>query len=184
MKLNSKYLYLSAGVCCVMIFLSWFFFGRGIETGVDSYTITTEAAADSVFSPNASKVYITGEVMYPGVYDISPDMRVVDLIEVAGGATDNADLTKVNLAARLRDEQKINVPPKEGLATAAEPALININSATLEQLMTLPGIGEVTAKAIITRRENKPFTSIEELTEIYNIGEKTLERIRGLITAQ
>ena len=142
-------------------------------------------------------VHVAGAVMLPGVYRFPLDAHVIDAIEKAGGKTENADVHRLNLAAKIHDGQQIYVPstpqtissasdvphplpqPSAPAPTGAEEHLIDLNTATAEQLQSLPRIGPVTAKRIIEYREiSGRFSSIEDLTKVKGIGEKTLERIR------
>ncbi|NDJ87313.1 MAG: hypothetical protein GYB66_15650 [Chloroflexi bacterium] len=142
-------------------------------------------------TPAPLQVYVTGEVVdSPIALTLPPGSRVEDAIEAAGGPTDDADLEAVNLVQILQDGDMITVPPLDdevaGLAatpTRNAPRIVNINLAGLEELQTLPGIGEKTAEAIIAyREENGPFESIDDLVNVPNIGEGTLEDLRPLIT--
>ncbi|MFS0861630.1 helix-hairpin-helix domain-containing protein [Fredinandcohnia sp. 179-A 10B2 NHS] len=134
-----------------------------------------------------SKVFvdIKGEVVNQGVYEVDLDSRVKDVIEGAGGFTDNADLKQVNLALQVEDEMVIYVPSIdeeiEGdiTVTQANDSKISLNKATIEELQTLNGIGPAKAAAIIAYREEfGPFKEINELLEVSGIGEKSLEKIQ------
>ncbi|MBI6871690.1 helix-hairpin-helix domain-containing protein [Clostridium aciditolerans] len=138
-------------------------------------------------------VYINGEVKNPGVYKIKNDSRIEELVKMSGGFTESADRFKLNLAKKLRDEDYIYVDKKvEGQANAisnstqssagtssAQGGKININSASKEELKTIPGIGDVTAQKIIEYREkNGNFSTVEDLKKIDRIGEKTLDKMK------
>ena len=133
-------------------------------------------------------MYISGAVEYPGVYAIKEGGRLEQVVEVAGGATEDADLTAINLAARERDEDHWHIPavgensqPPSAQAST-RPAKIDINSAEAELLKTLPGIGEVKAQSIIRHREtNGPFASVEDLLDVSGIGPATLDAIQDLV---
>lgn len=125
---------------------------------------------------------IKGEVKKPGVYEVDKDLRVNDVILLAGGLTDQADEFAINLAQKLQDEMVIHVP-KIGEETEGSIAVTNgkikINYATQEEIETLNGIGPAKAQAIIQyREENGFFNTIEDLLNVSGIGEKTLENIK------
>ncbi len=140
------------------------------------------------------KVYIVGAVRYPGVIEVEEGSRLIDVLELAGGATEEADLERVNLALRVQDEGMYKIPKIGEELSEQSPALlgaiskqeqqkININTADEATLDTLPGIGPSKAKRIIEYREqNGPFKSIEELKNVSGIGEKTFEQLKDLIT--
>jgi competence protein ComEA len=134
-------------------------------------------------------------VQSPGVYELSEGDRVIDAIDAAGGPRRGAELDALNLAALLVDAQQVLVPrhvesaPVPASAAGTAPAtgtgttLININTATPEDLEVLPGIGEVLAAAIVSyREEHGPFTTVDALIDVSGIGEVTLEEIRELVT--
>ena len=163
------------------------------------------------------KVDIKGQVVNPGIYSLSINSRVIDVIEKAGGLTENADTTVINLSKKISDEMVIIIYSYEEVKefgktkekesrvlmecknneiysiennacietkeTPLTSGKININTATKEELMTLPGIGESKANDIIKYREaNGQFKSIEELTNINGIGENILAKIKENIT--
>ena len=133
-------------------------------------------------------VHVAGAVLRPGVYRLSPRARVVDAVRRAGGARRRADLSALNLAAKLEDGRQVVVPlrPRPGApvpaggGTATTPAgPIDINTATAEQLDELDGIGPAMAGAILEyRKEHGGFGSIEELGQVPGIGEKRLAALR------
>jgi len=119
------------------------------------------------------KVYLTGSVWEPGVYLAAEGDRLAEVIEAAGAATQDADLTAVNFAVRVRDENHWHVPAvgetpsPVGPQRAADGIRVDINSASAEDLEELPEIGEVRAKDIIQYRdENGPFTEVDSLLEV------------------
>lgn len=135
------------------------------------------------------KVYVTGLVKNPGVYTMEEGERVIDAINKAGGPLEEADLTNINLAQKVKDEQMIIVPKKgetnniSPTSTIQKNEKININTATKEELQTLPGIGPVTAERIIEFRENKgSFKKIEDIMNVPRIGPKLFEQIKDKIT--
>ncbi len=135
-------------------------------------------------------VYVCGEVLHPGVYELPGDARMADAVEAAGGMTREAAEGWLNLAERLSDGQKIEVPSVEELERISEEAersiqengLVNLNTATAEQLMTLTGIGEAKAQDILAYREaHGGFSAIEELMEIPGIKEGIFQKIKDKI---
>lgn len=138
-------------------------------------------------------VYVCGCVVNPGVYDLYENMRVYQAIDMAGGMTDSADYNALNMADYLMDGQKIYVPDKnEQLSNQISPASenanstqVNINRATKEQLMTLPGIGESKAEDIIAyRTANGKFETVEDIMKISGIKEAAFTKIKDLIVVK
>ena len=129
----------------------------------------------------------------PGLYQLPEGANVQDAIEAASGPTENAGLDLINLATILNDGQRITIPPKTDIQPSLEVpqrssglqinSLININTASQEELESLPGIGEVKAKAIIDyRTQNGFFLNLEELMNVEGIGQKTFEQLIELMT--
>ena len=141
-------------------------------------------------------VHIDGEVKNPGVYKMKIGDRVNDAIQAAGGLTENAEKSKINLATKLKDEMKIHIfkigetngdshnesGDVDNSSVENNSKLININTASKEELCKLTGIGENKAKLIIEYREKKKFTKIEDITKVSGIGKKTFEKIKNDIT--
>lgn len=141
-------------------------------------------------------VHVAGMVRLPGVYQLAEGDRVIDAIDLAGGARRGAALEALNLAAVLTDGQQVLVPKRGAASAPGGPAagdsapvggpsgsLVNINSADAAALDSLPGIGEVLAQRIIDHREaHGPFGSVDELISVSGIGEVTLEELRPLVT--
>ena len=163
------------------------------------------AIAPSVIQAlNALKVYVSGAVVRPGVYTLQEGDRLEDAVDAAGGATSGADLSAVNLARQVADERYYYIPElgelpppaasppiradgsefSDGLP-AGEPAagLIDLNTALLSTLATLPGVGDTRAQSIIDYREqNGPFKSVSDIVLVHGIGKATYENIRELVT--
>jgi competence protein ComEA len=134
-------------------------------------------------------VHVCGEVKCPGVYELEAGSRVYEAIEAAGGVTSKAAEDALNQAEILEDGQKIQVLSKEAVHREQQntdlnaDGKMNINSASKEELMTLPGVGESKADAIIRyRSENGNFKSIEEIMEIEGIKEGVFKKIEDQIT--
>ena len=157
-------------------------------------TATPNTAALISPTPSTVQVHVAGAVKNPGVYILPENTRNIDAITAAGGATSEADLERINLSEFIKDGQRVYIPYKnqpiptsERASTISlsptEPTLVNINTADADALMSLPGIGEVKAAAIIAYRETYgPFTSIEALLNVNGIGQATLEGLREHIT--
>ncbi len=141
-------------------------------------------------TPAAIKVYVSGAVNQPDVYDLPVNSIVKDAIVAAGGAAADADLDRINLAAHLADQMQVYVPhkgeaaPPPGGSTPGAPiGKININTASLEELDKLPGIGPSIGKAIIDyRTQHGPFKTIEEINDVKGIGDALFAKIKDSIT--
>ena len=141
-------------------------------------------------TPATLDVYVSGAVNKPDVYTLPLNSIVKDAITAAGGATGDADLDRINLAADLADQMQVYVPHKgeaaplpPGSAPGAPAGKININTASVEELDRLPGIGPAIAKAIIDyRSKNGPFKKIEDINAVKGIGDALFEKIKDQIT--
>ena len=146
-----------------------------------------------------SKMYvdIKGAVKLPGMYEVSSDMRVLNVIDMAGGLTLEADDQQVNFSQKVEDQMVIYIPKEgeevseniglvnggESGQTSEEEGKVNLNQASKEELMTLNGVGEKKAEKIIEHREeNGSFKSIEEIKNVNGFGEKTFESLKSSIT--
>ena len=143
-------------------------------------------------TPGSLLVYVTGAVANPGVYAFAPGARVQDAVQAAGGMTDKANLQQVNLAALLVDGQRILVPllptphtPSPRGQKTPTPTVVyplDLNTATSQELESLPGIGPVTAQKIVDfRLENGLFLKIEDIQNVPGIGKATFAEIKDLI---
>lgn len=181
--------------CGGNLYQEWRAEGEGL-TLVQEEAVASEESAASASEETAASgevvVHVAGAVSAPGVYTLPADSRVDDAVRAAG-ATADADLSQLNLAQKLADGQKITVPaagetpaPVDNAApsdSSQSGALININTATQEELETLPSIGEVRAQAIIAyREEHGGFRTTDELMEVSGIGEKIFADIAPHIT--
>ncbi len=175
-----------------------------IERGEEDTREDAAAASESIVESNEPQVtvivHVDGQVMSPGVYVLAGDaVRVNDAIAAAGGLTGEADTSSLNLASKVADGQKVYVPAvgetqvasegtagsgtsSAGAVATGEGALINLNLATVDELQTLSGVGEATAKAIVEDRQaHGQFTAIEDLMRVSGIGEKKFEKIKDRI---
>lgn len=156
----------------------------------------TVSSSDQTGVATSIVVDVGGAVARPGIVSLASGARVADAITAAGGLASDADTTAINQAALLSDGEKIYIPHEgeeasaatnpQGSATAssAESAsdLININTATIEELDALPGVGPATAQAIVDEREaNGSFTSPEDIMRVSGIGEKKYEKLADYI---
>lgn len=129
------------------------------------------------------RVYVIGAVRSPGVYTLREGDRWIDALEAAGGPTADADLARVNLARRIRDEDHISVPRVGQTPAPAGNQLIDINSASARELEALPGVGPVRAERIVQSRQNDgPFASPEELLTRRLVPQSVYEQIKDLVT--
>ncbi len=193
----------------VCIFIVCFYF---IIKGIDNYkdkndtneivafveTTTSEEINDEV---NNFYVDVKGEVKNPGVYFVSEGMLVIDAINLAGGLTKKACTDDINLSMKLTNEMVIYVNNKNSFTTTTKVTelndakikeekqekntnngLVNINTASKEELMTLNGIGESKANSIIEYRKTNKFNTIEDIMNVSGIGEKFFEQIKNNIT--
>ncbi|MFJ6674392.1 helix-hairpin-helix domain-containing protein [Actinosynnema sp. NPDC091369] len=127
-------------------------------------------------------VDVVGLVPTPGLVTVPNGSRVADALRAAGGANPGADLTTLNLARKVIDGEQLAVGIPIPQATDATTEPLNLNTATKEQLDTLPGVGPVTAQRIIDRRQKRgPFTSLDQLGEIDGIGDAKLAKLRDLV---
>jgi competence protein ComEA len=137
-------------------------------------------------------VHVVGAVRRPGLYRLRNGSRIADAVDRAGGATRRADLSLVNLAAPVSDGTQVVVPRRAPPATSGEApgegsaaspgGPVHLNTATLEQLDGLPGVGPVTAQKIVEyRQQHGAFSSVDDLDAIPGIGPARLEQLRELV---
>lgn len=159
---------------------------------------SSEINEDSVLEAANIGVHISGAVKTPGFIWVKEGTRLGEALEYVGGALVDADLNAVNLSKKLMDEEKVYIPKigekieqteyisnnshTTAISSDRDSGKININTASISELDSLPGIGEAYAKRIIEYREaNGPFRSIEEIKNVAGIGEKRFESIKDLI---
>lgn len=166
---------------------------RSVISDPDGFSLvtapTTPAPIDEVL------VHVAGAVQRPGVYRLEPHQRVIDAVDAAGGATRDAVLHAINLAAPLSDGQRVHVPiegepiPPEAVASSGSPsaggapAPISVNSASEAELVGLPGVGPVLAAAIVAHRSaHGPFENLDGLLAVTGVGPAKLEAMRPQAT--
>ena len=173
-------------------------------------TSGSEVAAQTTASVTLISVYICGEVNNPGIYEAPKGVILNEIIEDAGGFTDRASVNNINLVYQIEYNMSIYIPSEEEIAEgfnggdiirrdgvyvwgssgannpeqgtgSGEIKTVNINTASEEELKTLPGIGDVTAKAIVDYRKNTTFETIEDIKKVTGIGESKYNRIKDYI---
>ena len=203
-----KVLSIIGGVLAVIVII---LVGRGMMASstkekvmVTNAVNTTRVEETTTMMPQNCYVDIKGEVLRPGVYEFSCESRIQEVIKKAGGFTEEADETKINLAQKISDQMQIIVPnlhsKQEGGVTEgnsgkgnlsnttpsnSKQGTVNINTATLEELQTIKGIGKKKAEAILQyRKEHGAFRTKEDLLQVKGIGKKALEAIESQVTFQ
>ena len=227
LKIIKKYKYLITIIIILMIICYFYIRSNSLKENNIKYSLeneniilnTEEESDEEVEMVNMIKVDIKGQIVNPGVYELKENSRVIDVINIAGGLTDDANTSLINLAKKIEDGMVIIIYSNEEVANSnvkevetvfkiiekecdcpnikndscinteldneqaeEDTKLININTASIEELMTLPSIGESKAKSIIEYRENTKFTSIEEIKNVSGIGEALFEKIKAHIT--
>ena len=203
-----KVLSIIGGVLAVIVII---LVGRGMMASstkekvmVTNAVNTTRVEETTTIMPQNCYVDIKGEVLRPGVYEFSCESRMQEVIKKAGGFTEEADETKINLAQKISDQMQIIVPnlhsQQEGGVTEgnsgkgnlsnttpsnSKQGTVNINTATLEELQTIKGIGKKKAEAILQyRKEHGAFCTKEDLLQVKGIGKKALEAIESQVNFQ
>ncbi len=175
------------------VFVLWIFVAICVVTLVIAgyQRLDRESAPAIIVLPGLRATSITveiaGAVAKPGAYTVPAQSRVTDGIDAAGGTLSNADLSGIDQAAFLMDGQKVTIPvagnesndSAQGIASGP----VNINTATLDELVALPGIGEKRAQAIIDyRNQHGPFTSVDGLLAVEGLTEGVVDELRPLVT--
>lgn len=143
--------------------------------------VKTEKIEDNIV------IDISGEIKNPGIYKMKGRVRLYEIIDKAGGLKEEANINSINQARYVKDGEKIIIPSSRSSQSmdkgsiSNENNLVNINTASKEELLKLPGIGEVTAEKIINYRDNNNFTKIEDLKNINGIGMATYNKLKDLI---
>ena len=188
-ELSRRRLLVAAGCLALLLFL-----GSKLLASPQSQASLAPPAAPPTESTAAGRVVVdvVGAVRRPGLYRFAQGGRIADAVARAGGATSKADLALINLAAPLADGEQVVVPrrgataPASGAAGAAaggSTGPVQLSTATLEQLDSLPGIGPVTAQKILDyRQKHGAFTSVDELDAVPGIGPARLDQLKDLVT--
>lgn len=166
--------------------------GLPLASAAGGGTAAPAGAAGPAAQPDPpAYVHAAGAVAQPGVYRVQPGGRVADVVDAAGGPGPDADLDQVNLAARVADGERVYVPRRGEAPTPGAPGggaggagsgPVDLNTATVDQLVSLPGIGPATARAIVDHRaEQGRFTSVDQLLDVRGIGEAKLAALRPLV---
>ena len=187
-----------AFVCSLIVIIGGLFYFNQSKTedysGVSFPNISNETnnKDEKAEKRHDEKIFVDvkGAVKYPGVFETTKDKRVKDLIEEAGGLLEDADTSTLNLSQKVKDQMVIYVlkhgeKPKQisdGGISSSSGDVININTANLEQLMKISGVGKTKAEAIISYREkNGDFKKKEDITKVRGIGKATFEKIKDKI---
>ena len=187
-----------AFVCSLVLIIGVLFYFNQNKTedysGVSFSNISNETnnKDEKAEDKHDEKIFVDvkGAVKHPGVFETTKDKRVKDLIEEAGGLLDDADTSTLNLSQKVKDQMVIYVlkhgeKPKQisdGGTSSSSGDAININTANLEQLMKISGVGKTKAEAIISYREkNGDFKKKEDITKVRGIGKSTFEKIKDKI---
>ena len=157
---------------------------RAFDTGTKDSLSEADAEEGYIYT------HITGEIKKPGVYKMKAGTRMDDLVKEAGGLTEDADIDLINLSEKLVDEERIIVPAKGAseadetshAASSVQTKKININTADLYELTSIPSVGEKTAQKIIDYREKKKFKKIEDIMNIEGIGENKFKNMKDYIS--
>lgn len=198
MKDKKKIIGSIAILCAIAIISMIYYFSTRPSKKISENEIFAEDSNAQTNDTNDEKyitVYINGEVKNPKVYHMKDGSIIDDLIREAGGFTQNADMDRLklqlNLALKLRDGDHIYIYSKNDSGTqtssssqltSSEGGKVNLNTATKDELKTVPGIGDVTAQKIIDFREkNGGFKTIDDLKKIDRIGEKTFEKFKDKV---
>lgn len=157
---------------------------------VQDKSILEVSDQEEELKPTLIMVHVSGQVYHPGIYELIEGDRVVDVVDLAGGLTKQADLDRINLAKKLNDEDKIYIPSTDEILTveadiiqsSSGAGLLNINTCSTKELESLPGIGEVIANRVVEYRNTSGFQKPEDIMNVSGIGDSKYEQIKDLIT--
>lgn len=223
LKKHREWAFFAAGAICLLLAgaLLWSLTDKWKEKQADDLSLASFASGapsgknSSSDAPSSNKVrstewvlYITGAVRHPGIYSVPAECRLYQLVDLAGGMTENADREGINLAEKLSDGLHVHVPrkgeiPRPTVGTSTNPhvnppcelaeratpegassvTVIDLNTADQSALEMLPGVGPKTAQAILEyRNQHGRFEKVEELLNVKGIGPKKFEKIRSAIS--
>jgi len=180
----------AAGSLALILLLGRFVLGAGTTTTAAPLPPPPAMAGVTGLPSSRVVVDVVGAVRRPGLYRLAHGSRIADAVTRAGGATSKADLAQVNLAAPLADGEQVVVPKRLPGAAAGASATspgasggpVQLSTATLEQLDSLPGVGPVTAQKILDyRQKHGAFQSVDELDAVPGIGPKRLDQLHDLV---
>lgn len=181
---------------------------ESIPAETSRYSVTSESSEQPAASIQMISVYICGEVNVPGIYEAPKGVILNDIIEDAGGLTPMASVSNINLVYQIQGNMAVYIPSHKEIANGfsggdiirqdgvyvwgnssgtsydsggSTALMVNINTASEEELKSLPGIGEVTARSIIDYRKDNPFSSIEDIKNVTGIGDSKFNRIKDYI---
>lgn len=196
---------------CALVGALIFYARQPAQAAIELQPVEAEATVAPTSMPTVTptpppvRVYITGAVINSDVYFLPAGSIIKDAVQAAGGFAPNADKERINQALELKDQQQIHVPrlgeenslpsvqnapdietaPAAGGTNSGASGQINLNTATLEQLDSLPGIGPAIAQRIIDYRDDVGgFSSIDEITQVSGIGDSTFNKIKDMITIE
>jgi competence protein ComEA len=177
-------MYLIIGLSIIVFISGMFTYSSDAPVMESSVCEKTESTVTYIY------VDLKGEVVFPGVYKVEENARLYEVVNLAGGFTTEADSDAVNLSIILKDQDIVYIPnvqdeyPKIWIEQTSETGnnIVNINTASVEELSTLPGIGPAIAQKIIDyREENGPFETVNDIMHVSGIGEATFEEIADFI---
>lgn len=190
MDIINKYKYLWIIIIIVFTIVGVIVYNIVQNNTEDEYNFEENEVIETIVKKeekNKIKIHISGEVLNPGVIEIDEGSRIIDAVNLAGGLTEEADLSKINLAYILEDAMKINIPNINDEQEILEEEtsgkiMVNINTANVEELQKISGIGLSTAQKIVQyRKEHGKFTEIEEIKNVTGVGESKFEKIKNNI---
>ena len=179
---QKRYILIAGGVIIVIALLIFIKIPKSTSSSLDDFTITSEEVEEEVEKTSQENYFIeiSGNVERPGIYELNEEIMVLELIGIAGGISEGADIKHIhkdlNLSEVVVPGQKVYIPAVAEKISGSSTAdgLVSINTGLLEDLMSLDGVGESTANKIISAR---PYESLDDLMDVSGIGEVTYNNI-------